>query len=88
MEPAASEQTRPHLRGMVSKSYCMGQSPSPGDSVRDENLRAGTVVYVLRFDDGRTELIIDWEDGTTDIRYSDLEKLALIECGTVAARQR
>ena len=59
--------------------YCTGEEPMVGDAVSDKERRVGTVTHIMHYGGGPAELVIEWEDGTTGIRYCCHEELMLIE---------
>ena len=57
--------------------YISGETPELGDRVCDSAQRSGTVTYIFHTR-AVTELIVDWDDGTTGIHYQP-EDFVLIE---------
>jgi hypothetical protein len=48
--------------------YVSGEIPALGDRVSGSSNRTGTVTRFLFFGDD-PELVVEWDDGTTGIRY-------------------
>ena len=48
--------------------YVSGEGPALGDRVSNSSNRTGTVTRFLYFGDA-AELVVEWDDGTTGIRY-------------------
>ena len=57
--------------------YISGEIPALGDRVSDRSLRSGIVTRFLFFGDV-SELVVEWDDGTTGIRYQP-EDFVLVE---------
>jgi len=67
-------------------AYATGQRPRVGDAVCDSNRRIGTVTHIMHHGVAPAELVIEWDDGTIDIRYTCHEALMLLERYVVASQ--
>lgn len=58
--------------------YVGGEHPEVGDKVCDKHRRGGIVTHVIMWGSIRSELVIEWEDGTVGIRYTNPENVELL----------
>lgn len=58
--------------------YVTGENPEACDLVSDRFGRTGTVTHVIMWGSICSELVIEWDDGTTGIRYAVHEDLELL----------
>lgn len=58
--------------------YVTGEYPEVGDRVCDKHHKYGTVTHIILWGSSRSELVIEWEDGTVGIRYTVPEDFGLM----------
>ena len=71
----------PFLRRRIQLDmpYVSGEHPEVGDRVCDRHRRIGVVTHVIMWGSVRSELVIEWEDGTVGIRYTIPENFELLD---------